>query len=598
MKFLFTFLLLSISLNTFAQNVDSLYFYNNRNFTEVVERNNTLWILSTFGVVKFDKITKNYTYFDLDYSQQPNKNTKAATVDRNNNLWTLDRKHGLYKYDGQSWTHQDSMTAILDNISYFGQMFVTQNNEILVGSDIGLFQYYNNQWTNLSQETNAPLSAYKIRQDDDGTLWVTNGSLFSKTAGVWTEYAEQNTNLPISSSSVNYITIGNQNEVWFQVNQRALGQFNPTTGFHRIDFPFGTGGFTPYMQDLAVRPNGDVWIAFKRLQTYFICIWNGTEMLEIDPTSSPMVNNRVEKFYRDKDGSLWLLGNRGLDELRPNGDWIFHDISQAALHINYVRGVLSKKDGTTYVVTDEGISSFDWNSWKYLNSFNLVGSPWPNNDQIHIRKNYKEEVAIIHKGKLYLEDADSFKVSNIEIEDIMHSSSKLLDFEIEDNGRIWVYYRFEYLGGNSNYKCFYKDRNSNIWINSATLNWGFNVYEIATKRDGTLWFTSSVGLVKYDGQSIVSFPYPQNYMGNLAVDNNDNIWLSSVEMGTYLFDGQNFHKKTADFAVNMVFNSNNEMLSRSNLNSPGIAQKLADTVYIPTGYQRHGNILSICFDIF
>ena len=583
MKSFFTIIiLLSTVFAANAQTPNELHFYPNTSFKKVVERNNTLWIISEFSVIKFDKTSKSYEHFDIDYSQLPNRNTQTAAVDTNNNLWIVDRENGLYKFDGQNWTHQDSMSEILDTIIYVYDMHITQNNEILVGTNDGLFQYHNTHWTVTHIEYPITWSSrMEIEEDNQGNIWVANNHLHKYDGTNWIEYDYQNTLLPFDSG-MNKITIGTQNDVWFKASSRMLGSYINNT-FDTIHYPNLHPGLSPWILDIAVRANGEVWTSHKPpfSPVYNIHIWDGTTFKVWDYLNTPMVNQVINLIHRGSNGSMWIIGNQGIDEVRPNGDWYFYDTKQSTLE-GVVQGVVSKSSGDNFVITGYGIHQYDWTEWKHSASYD-----WEDPDAL-IRKNYQDEVYVLANNNLYTELNDSFVKTELEWISPYH---KLLDFEVDNNGKIWAVHRYDN-GWNTFNDVYYKEQNLNNWTILDPNILGLSMagfYDIAIDSNNVIWFLSAKGLIKYDNQMVTIFDTSNSNIPNmryLAIDNNNDLWLSSYPNGSYLFDGQNFNFKTTYGGRYLAFNSNNEVMFTRNIN-----QKWVDTTLVPTGLEGYSNVV-------
>ena len=139
--FLILFLILS-TYNLFTQNLKWINYTNGDDIIAISQEGNYIWIETTGGIVKIDKISGEKDFYDHD-PELILINFPSA-IDRLGNKWAV-VSDGLVYYDGNNFTFFDSSNSGLpdDRISCIA---IDDSNNKWIGTSKGLVKYNDSDW--------------------------------------------------------------------------------------------------------------------------------------------------------------------------------------------------------------------------------------------------------------------------------------------------------------------------------------------------------------------------------------------------------------------------------------------------------------------
>ena len=162
------------------------------------------WISTLDGIVGFEG--QKWELYDPDVS---NVDWLVTTPD--GKVWTQHRKQGIVSSDGQKWKVEFNIDNSPLGNSTTNTPLVTSTGKILLGTDLGLFQYD----SDLNRLSNLALgSINKILEGGDSTIWVCiqdqkdQKRLYSLNNGQWVSHLPDQAIMPVYQLADNDLWAG------------------------------------------------------------------------------------------------------------------------------------------------------------------------------------------------------------------------------------------------------------------------------------------------------------------------------------------------------------------------------------------------------
>jgi len=210
-------------------------------------------------------------------------------------------------------------------------------------------------------------------------------------------------------------------------------------------------------------------------------------------TNGNFINDAISCIAVDLQNNVWFGGMGGV--LKFDGvNWILFSAPNPLLNEG-VRDIVADKQGNIWIGVNGGLSKFD-------------GVTWTN-----------------------------FTIAN------GLTNNSVSAIAVDNNNDLWI---GTYMGGVSHY-------NGNSFVNystSTSLIPHNYVEDICIDSFGNKWFTTLMGLVKFDGSQMIIYDYiaigsTSNYMNAVAGDSKGNIFLSVVPHNSFFkYDGTNWIQYT------------------------------------------------------
>jgi len=268
----------------------------------IIEANRKIWVATRNGLVSFDGI--KWEQYDTDVSVEWLVKTSDGQI------WTENWRTGLMSFDGQNWKSEFETENSLLDLANTNTVIVDSNSKILMGTDLGLFQYdpFLNSVTDLKL---GKISVTEILQATDHTLWVgTAQGLYKLNGKKW--------QLSLPGQSITTIQQADNGQIWV----------GTTSGLYRLD----TGKL---VQELAIEIN---CIAELSDGTLMVGGPRGLKLLQIQEDLSrwglqPLVGKMIVGFLKTSNGVLWCRTDAGIlsfDEGRWTNQTLSRGLSVAA----------------------------------------------------------------------------------------------------------------------------------------------------------------------------------------------------------------------------------------------------------------------------
>ncbi len=237
------------------------------NICAIAELEDTLWLGSKDeGLIKFNKITGDYTVYNIGNSSLPNNSVLSLAIDSSQILW-VGTKGGLSKIRSEKWTNfsclaeYDIKTIEIDEfnnkwlgtiqsglIKLKGEKFdvyntsnsdITSNgvNSILIDDkdnfkwlgveNQGLCVYDDKSWYANDNVFNSSFGTIaQIKTESNGTKWLTSQNGLYKVKDMqWAKYEYSSLDSTFAISIINTLFIDHTNTLWMSDSFEGLFKF-------------------------------------------------------------------------------------------------------------------------------------------------------------------------------------------------------------------------------------------------------------------------------------------------------------------------------------------------------------------------------------
>ncbi len=325
---------------------------NARNVKVLRLQNNSLWIGTSMGIIKYDTSSmESYTIYDnrnsllsngiFSITIGPKKQIWAGTYGggisvMRKNMWTnINTPHGLndsFVYDIEftqdsmwvatwsgvnriqgdplkrdSWTSytvKNTNDGLIDNWVY--AIEIGKDNNIWFGTEGGLSLFNGKKWTNWNHKKGLGAPHEIVNSDNK----------FATATFKGTHHSSQITELPNTkniSYRPNYIVsmyLDQLNRLWIGTWGAGLSVFNPETQIFR-NYTVKEGLPGNYILSIKEGPNGNIWIGSNKGLSMF----DGSTFLNYSK-SNGLISDYVFSIEFDTGNFLWVGGHHGMNRLK------------------------------------------------------------------------------------------------------------------------------------------------------------------------------------------------------------------------------------------------------------------------------------------
>lgn len=537
-------ILITVSISK-AQNPEWINYYCGKENNVIVEESNFMWVGTSGGLVKIDKITNSSIFYNITNSGLPGNHVYSIAIDSLGNKW-IGTGNGLAKFDGTTWTVYNTSNSGLPGNEITSIAIDGSGNKWIGAGEEGLAKFDGTSWTDYNQMfglRNHGITSIVI--DNSETIWIgllEEGGLVKFDGTNWTRYDSYNSGLPGSYvSSIAIDSIGNK---WIGTSY-GLGKFDGInwTAYYPINY----GMSSNTIRSLAIDKIGNKWIGIGD----YLAKFDGINWTIYYTPFFTGDNGQINSIAIDSIGNKWIGTNDGL-AIFNDSTWNTLITSNSGLPSDDVMSMAIDGCGNKWIGTSNGLVKFDGTNWSVYNS-SIAYSPQSQTTTIAIDAIGNKWIGT-HDGLFKYDGTNwtNFNTSNSGL-----PNSVVRTIAIDGNENKWI----GTAGGLVKY-------DGTTWTVYNTTNSGlpnYVVISIAIDDFGNKWFgTYYGGLVKYDGTNWTIYNtsnsgLPSNYVKSISIDGFDNIWIGTSG-GLAKFNGINW----------TVFNTMNSGLPNNEVNSIAI----------------------------
>ncbi|MEO8087091.1 MAG: hypothetical protein ABI763_09740, partial [Bacteroidota bacterium] len=155
-----------------AQNPAWMNFTNGDVITDIADYGNILYIATSGGLVKYNKVTTQTEFFNKGNSGLPRNEISEIDIEANGDLWII-TEAGLSKYDGSNWTLYDTINSNLPN-QFIYDISIDQNGVKWIASYMGLISFDGTVWA-IYDTSNSNISSQftsRVFISPTGEKWI------------------------------------------------------------------------------------------------------------------------------------------------------------------------------------------------------------------------------------------------------------------------------------------------------------------------------------------------------------------------------------------------------------------------------------------
>ncbi|MBN1293543.1 MAG: T9SS type A sorting domain-containing protein [Candidatus Latescibacteria bacterium] len=466
-----------------------------------IDQNNVKWFGTYYGGVwSFDDTTwkvyntENSGLPSLPIDDNDSGNcVNSVAVDENNVKW-FGSNAGISNYDGSIWN--TVVPAIELEYTNTNALTVDRTNTLWCFCSRSILSFDGTTWTNHTTDTYGHQDVYKILEDNDGIIW------FCDTGGVYSYDGQSFASYPgVKGPYVWTIAADHNNVLWAGSKQ----------GLFLFEGSYWTQGIlnTPEEQAIIVKdaPKGyEQRIAF-------------------------LSGSDFSSLIKDNDDSIWLGRNDSGIIVYQNGyTTAKYTDSNSGLILTTPLDIIIDNNGVKWFCGEEGISCFNGSQWKSYTTQN--GLPVNDVRDIDIDQNGVLWFATFGGGVVSF---DGTTWTNYTTEDGL-AENKILSITIDKDSVKWF-------GGNSSGLTRFDGNNMKIFTEDDGLGSNY-IAAMDSDFEGVLWL-GTIPFTSFDGNTFTTYTVIQSKtideVSSVYVDNNERIWLATINDGVYQYDGNTWY---------------------------------------------------------
>ena len=406
------------------------------------------------------------------------------------NLWTLNNKPAIACYkEGEMIEYEIPSYLFEFGICHAENIFVGENDRVLVGSTDGLIEFDNGTWKRIEFAENGIgiASVEAIRYDKYNNLSIGSwNGLFSFDGNKWKQH---------------------------------------TTGKSSIQDDF--------IQSIEADKNNRVWITSTGgLSCYSNGVWD-----KYDKSNSVLTRNYLTDLVIDSSNNKWIVQlENGLamfnDEINF---WKIYDTLKSLLPDNSVRCLAVDNKGLLWIGSRKGLSRFDGTNWQTYTKENS-NLPKSGVSKIAVDKNntlwlIASEFDLKNRGdNLVKFDGNEFTIIDIAKDFPKLKNKSFYAIWIDDQDRKWVSACDELY--------WYENKKWNVMDRYATQIFYSCIGDIKSDGNDIVICSSMGGLIKYNGNKFMvqnkNNSFLPNDISTFTVDKLGNKWIGTQNKGVIL----------------------------------------------------------------
>lgn len=446
---------------------------------------------------------------------------------------------GLKVFSMRSRGYTDVLSYNKDQTPiYVRDILHNTGQEYWLATESGIFIYDLNAGLkqHLRKDRNDPFSLsdnaiYTLTKDQEGGIWA--GTYF----GGVNYYTEENSffekifsrgheNL-LKNNAVREIVPDSFGNLWIGTEDAGLVKFNPTTNAFLSFQADGRAGSISHNNIHGLVAWGrELWVGTFENGLDILDIPTGKVLKTFKTENSSLGSNFIEALHLTKDGNLYLGSSSGLFKFNPDNNDFIKITKVPSVHLHSIK---EDEKGVLWIAaSNNGVLAYDPVSDNLEQFSQEAGS------QFGPLSNYVNDLSFDHQGNLWVSTENGLSMFNPNTKRFTHPSaensfsSNVFYKVIEDEQKgIWV---------STARGLLYKEANKDLWKlftkNNGLLNDQFNYKSGFKAPDGTLYFGSVKGLIRFNPKSIPTVNQkPKVFFTGFQVSNKE---LSIGEKGSPL----------------------------------------------------------------
>lgn len=552
-----------VNYKTFRHNPSDSNSISNDDVVSICEDNDgCLWIGTYFGGLnRYD--SKTGTFKRFLYSPDNSNTISSSTVwkiiqDKNGSMWFGTEGGGLCKYENGSFTayKRDSLNPASIGGNSIYSLMEDKDGNIWAGTGGGGLSVFNKQTGSFTRYRPEPydsssLSGNVVRslyEDKEGIIWagtINKGlNRFDKSSKTFIRYQNNSEDGDTSSQKNSVFSIMDD------AGRQNCLQISTGSGFYSFDKTNNTFNRIRIYDSLSQKPenivtsltdnSGVIW-----LSTYFDGLHkvykNNDKFITYhaspERNGKSLSNPKVNCFFEDKSGSIWIGTQNGLNKLNAYGDFTYYFTKPGdnnSLSDNSINSIAGDNDGNLWIGTDNGLNKINpaGKIERFYNDPQDSASLTSNGiTKIITSRDNTIWVGTVFGLNKYAEKEKKFERYISDRADTASLSDNMVLSLFEDKNRnLWVgtYSGINRLNGDLKSFTHYKKI-----INDTTSLSNNYIFSFCQDSRNNLWIGTGGGLNKFDAATGSFTSYleknglPNSVICGIEEDTTGNLWLST-----------------------------------------------------------------------
>lgn len=530
------------------------------------EDHDFLWIGTSGGIVKLNKLTRETITYDRANKRIPDNSVLAINVRPVDSVWVGSRRSGLGIYHNNECITYNSENSNIPHDQYNSSFAFDMAYNQYIGS-LGYVSKFKNGIFEIIKQMD-PLVPFDLisdmKIDNLQNIWIASyQGLFKYNGNICERITEV-------IGHANSIAVDKNNNIWVSTENYGLYYYNGVSWFC---YTMGNSGLpSNSVWKISFDSQGNLWIStYDKMSCYSSTgIW----------TTYPCISQNGNEFqiftlFVDTDGNLWVGTRKNGLMLFENG--IFKEVKftqPSVFPSNMINTIAFANGKLWFGVENYGLYNFDgkqYKNWDTINSnlsYPIILEITPDNQgNLWLLTNKITHTPTGSNTDFKLTKFDGIQFADIETP---FSAGRYHVLKVDAKGIFWFgTYAGLYRWDGTNWEHYDMDNSplSSNDINKIDIDSKGNIWIGLNGWWNDLGHLIGGGLMKFDGNStwqeynVFNSPLPYNSVIALKVDKNDVVWLGTKSDnamdggGLTRFDGttwQSFTKENSGISHNIV----------------------------------------------
>jgi ligand-binding sensor domain-containing protein len=504
---------------------------------------NTVWIGTTAGLVKYDILTQQRQFFNTANSPLLDNWISSVAVSPSGALWVA-TPDGLFRVQGEDWQHFDVHNSGLVTNSISKILCLSDDELWLLDKNTGVHDYVYHlecgEWTVYSSAT-CSIGGQVIRDitlDAQGLPWLAYYNTSSGAFGIshfdgssWISQSSDNLGLPAEDIQC---VVNDGARLWISTFYGSLFSIDAqgTQAYDLDDPPYSVY----YITALDVDNQGRLLLGYGDWDGQHRLLRRLPDSWEIfDPDSDALGLDFPCALMQDDQGKIWFGTNHGMAVYAGN-NWTAFDCSNSPLPSNYLDGMaMDNQDNLWLSIVDESID--------YYSLVNKSGDNW-------VCYNRDDYPLIGEPSNLVCGSDGKVWFAN----DAYHSNGSIVSFD----GTAWN--SFSYPVSTAFLNCLRLDPANRSWASFVCDDYQYRIYllengvwqemavllgdvrDIVFDGAGNPWMATSSGLIHISDELVIyntqNSGLPNNDVTCLDFDADRNLWIGTATGLAKFYNGE------------------------------------------------------------
>lgn len=356
-----------------------------------------LWVGTEEGVDIYDPITDSFqhqTPDPRDIFSIRNKSIRSILIDPAGIYWVGTNTGGVFKYDKGLALFDLKLSNYFDPLGLNSPLVTAfagyKPGKVFVGTDGGglsLFDKATRLFKRYPLKSSLHpalkgLTIFRLTFDNSGKLWIGtyNDGIFlmDPATGSYKQFVADGSLTGLTSNNISAISQDGNGKIWIGTIGTGVNIYDPQTGkFQHINKNPNSGTslvlpLNDFIASIAIGSNGDIWIGSTGTGIAVYHQASGT-FSRYTKIANGLADDVIQCLFVAKDGSVWVGTNQGMSSFDKKTKKFYTYSEKQGLANASVKTILEDEQGMLWLSTDRGISSFDRRTKVFRNFTNENG---------------------------------------------------------------------------------------------------------------------------------------------------------------------------------------------------------------------------------